>query len=140
MGNTQSIKKINFEDMQVVCKNPETYLLINTLSENEQKCLITGSINFSQEEAIINKLLRGNKQDRIIIYGRNSNDDKALIKYKQLLNHGFFNIYLYSGGMFEWIMLQDIYGNDEFPTTSKELDILKFKPHKILNVALLENY
>ena len=33
--------------------------------------------------------------------------------------------------MFEWLLLQDIYGNDNFPTTSKDLDILKYKPKKI---------
>ena len=35
-------------------------------------------------------------------------------------------------------MLQDIYGIDEFQTTKQELDILKYKPHKVLNVQLLE--
>jgi len=35
-------------------------------------------------------------------------------------------------------MLQDIYGEKEFPTTKKELDILKYKPYKVLNVQLLE--
>ena len=27
---------------------------------------------------------------------------------------------------FEWLLLQDVFGEDLFPTTSKELDILKF--------------
>jgi hypothetical protein len=35
-------------------------------------------------------------------------------------------------------MLQDIYGEKEFPTTKKELDILKYKPNKVLNVPLIE--
>jgi hypothetical protein len=35
-------------------------------------------------------------------------------------------------------MLQDIYGEKEFPTTKKELDILKYKPNKVFNVPLLE--
>ena len=30
--------------------------------------------------------------------------------------------------MFEWLLLQDIYGNEQFPTLGKELDILKYKP------------
>ena len=38
------------------------------------------------------------------------------------------NVFIYSGGMFEWLCLQDIYGNELFPTTKKELDILKYKP------------
>jgi hypothetical protein len=36
-------------------------------------------------------------------------------------------------------MLQDIYGENEFATTKKELDILKYKPNKALNVYLLED-
>ena len=40
--------------------------------------------------------------------------------------------------MFEWMLLQDIYNANDFPTTKKELDILKFKPNKILNISLLE--
>ena len=51
---------------------------------------------------------------------------------------GLKNIYIYSGGLFEWLLLQDIYGEDEFPTTSKELDILKFKPVKYFNNLLLK--
>jgi hypothetical protein len=35
-------------------------------------------------------------------------------------------------------MLQDIYGEKEFPTTKRELDILKFKPNKVINIPLLE--
>jgi hypothetical protein len=35
-------------------------------------------------------------------------------------------------------MLQDIYGFNEFPTTSKQLDLLKYKPRQQLNVGLLE--
>ena len=40
---------------------------------------------------------------------------------------GFSQIYVYPGGIFEWLLLQDIYGEDSFPTTKKELDILKYK-------------
>jgi hypothetical protein len=43
------------------------------------------------------------------------------------------------GGIFEWLMLQDIYGEEMFPTNKKELDILKYKPVPILNISLLEN-
>ena len=63
---------------------------------------------------------------------------KLYEKYSQLSSLGFYNIYIYAGGIFEWLMLQDIYGKPEFPTTKNELDILKFKPRKLLNVKLLE--
>ena len=139
MGNSHSsIQKINFEDMQTACKNPEIYLLINTLPESEQGCLVIGTISAHQEEAIINKHLRGSKNIQIIVYGRNCNDEKVFKKYQQLLQLGFFNVFIYSGGIFECLMLQDIYGFNEFPTTSKQLDLLKYKPRQQLNVGLLE--
>jgi hypothetical protein len=139
MGNTQSINKINFEDVQFIIKNSDSCLLINTLDEKNQDCLIINTVNIGQEEQIINKLLSNGKSDlKIIVYGKNSNDDKIYTKYNQLLSLGFYNVYIYTGGMFEWLLLQDIYGNTNFPTTKKELDILRFKSNKLLNVGLLE--
>jgi hypothetical protein len=44
---------------------------------------------------------------------------------------------MYTGGLFEWMLLQDIYGDAEFPTTSRELDVLKFRPHKTFDVPRL---
>lgn len=140
MGNSQSSSiKINYEDIQFITKNPEGHLLINTLSTSEQVCLIINTININNEENVINTCIkRGMKDIKIVIYGKNSNDDKIYNKYNQLTSLGFYNVYIYTGGLFEWLMLQDIYGEKEFPTTSKELDILKYKPNKVLNVPLLE--
>lgn len=138
MGNTQSMKKINFEDMQNVIKNPEIYLVINTLLPSEQHCLIVNTTCASDEESIINAFLKKNKSIRIIIYGKNSNDESINKKYQQLYSLGFYNIFVYLGGMFEWLMLQDIYGKELFPTTKKELDLLKYKPNQLLSIGLLE--
>jgi len=138
MGNTQSMKKINYEDMQTVTKNPEIYLIINTLSPSDQKCLIVNTTVAEEEEILINKYLKENKSIRIIVYGKNCNDDSVQKKYQQLLTLGFYNIFVYTGGMFEWLLLQDIYDKDLFPTTKQELDLLKYKPNQLLNIALLE--
>ena len=138
MGITQSIQKINFEDMQTVTKNPELYLIINTLSPNEQFCRIINTTAPEEEEIIINKYMKENKNIRIVIYGKNCNDDTVEKKYNQLLSIGFYNIFVYNGGMFEWLMLQDIYGIEMFPTIKKEIDFLKYKPKQRLNIALLE--
>jgi hypothetical protein len=138
MGNTQSMKKINYEDMQIIIKNPEIYLIINTLPSTEQHCLIINTTLADDEETIINKFIKENKNIRIIIYGRNCNDDTIYKKYQQLHSFGFYNIFVYLGGMFEWLLLQDIYGNDLFPTTKKELDILKYKSNQMLNINLIE--
>jgi hypothetical protein len=139
MGNTQSVRKINFEDIQIVIKNPESYLLINTLNEDEQHCLIKNTVSIHQEESLINKYLQLGRNIRIIIYGKNSNDEKIYKKYQQLLSLGFCNVFIYMGGLFEWLLLQDIYGADEFPTTIKQLDVLKYKPHSVLNIKLIDN-
>jgi hypothetical protein len=140
MGNNQQKQKVNFEDLQYVIKNSDSHLLINTMLENYQNCLIINTIPIDKEEFVINKLLNNgdNKNIKIIIYGKNSNDETPMKKYEQLLDLGFSNIYIYSGGLFEWILLQDIYGLELFPTTSKQNDLLKYKPNKLLNISLIE--
>jgi hypothetical protein len=138
MGNTQKMKKINYEDMQTVIKNPEIYLIINTLPQSEQQCLIVNTTLANNEEDIINRFIKENKSIRIIIYGRNCNDETINKKYQQLYSLGFYNIFVYLGGIFEWLMLQDIYGKDLFPTTKKELDLLKYKSNQLLSISLLE--
>ena len=68
----------------------------------------------------------------IIIYGKNVLDETTKSKYKQLNNLGFKSVYIYSGGLFEWSLLQEVYGKDNFPTTSECRDLQKLFPQKIL--------
>lgn len=139
MGNQQSIiQKCNFEDIQNVIKENKS-ILINTLKSNEQSCLIRGTIQSSVEEKIINDILSNSADTNIFIYGKNYNDNTIYDKYNQLNNLGIKNIFVYCGGLFEWLCLQDIYGDDEFPTTIKELDFLKFKPASAFNKLYLTN-
>lgn len=132
MGNTNSInaintiKKFNFEDVQIARMNKNS-IIINTLLDDNQSCIIPGTININDEVTILNNYLNSNKAIQIIIYGKNNNDTKIFLKYKQLTDLGFTNVVIYAGGMFEWLLLQEIYSDDNFPTTEKELDILKFK-------------
>jgi len=134
MGNNASISKVNFEDIQHSIKNNSSYI-INVLHRNEQQCLIQSTMNIDDEEHSMNHLLeKGKNHFSIIIYGKNSNDMKVYEKYNQLVQLGFTNVSIYIGGLFEWMLLQDIYGNDNFPTTTNELDILKFKPNQLLHV------
>ena len=138
MGNTVSCNKVNYEDLQECISNKERYIIINTLSANEQQCLISNTVPIKKEEAIINETLQNYREISIVIYGKNSNDETIYKKYKQLQELGFVNIYVYPGGLFEWLLLQDIYGRDDFPTTSQELDILKFKAVKQINQYLIK--
>jgi rhodanese-related sulfurtransferase len=140
MGNqASSTYRLNFEDIQEALKNKENYIIINTLPTNNQECLLPCTIDFKQEEHIINHFLKNNKDKNIIIYGKNVNDMTVYDKYEQLLKLGFINVYIYPGGMFEWLCLQDIYSSELFPTTKKELDILKYKPMSRFNTYYLTN-
>lgn len=126
MGNKLSIMQINYQNMQLMINNKDC-IIINTMSENLQNCLIPNTISIYDEEKIINNLINKNNDIVIVIYGKNCSDECLYKKYKQLLNLGFQKVFIYLGGMFEWLLLQDIYGDDNFPTTNKELDIIKYK-------------
>jgi len=141
MGNEVSTKKVNFEDIQYLFKNNKPYLLINTLDSNEQDILIKNTIPISKEEKIINDMIYKNNNIHIIVYDKNANAPNLMTKYTQLVNLGFINVYIYPGGLFEWLCLQDIYGFDNFPTTKKDviIDILKFKGKSVFNTLLLHN-
>jgi hypothetical protein len=139
MGNNTSIRKVNCEDMQKACKNTNQYIIINTLEPNMQSCLIANTIKIENEEAVMNSMIKESNRKHVIIYGRNCNDEKMYKKYEQLIKLGFINVYVYVGGMFEWLLLQDIYGSDLFPTTSKELDILKYKSPQVFDVKYIGN-
>ena len=76
MGNTSSNNKINFEDIQYAI-NQHDFLLINTLSENEQQCLILNTVPIEQEETIINNIISNYDNKKIIIYGKNCNDESV---------------------------------------------------------------
>ena len=126
MGNISSYQKCTFEDIQTNMTS-SSVCMINVLHEDEQNCLIQGTVGASKEVETINSILRQDKTRHIIVYGKNYLDFTVYKKYKQLRNLGFKNVSIYIGGMFEWLCLQEIYGNSLFPTTSMERDILRFK-------------
>jgi hypothetical protein len=113
-------------------KSPRDFIIINTLHTGEQECLIKNTLSYQLEENLMNDLVNQYdfKSKRIIIYGKNSSDVTIEKKCDQLLGLGFVHVFIYAGGLFEWLLLQDIYGESEFPTTKKTLDILKYKPSR----------
>jgi len=153
MGNSiSSIRNINFEDMQFAINEKDNKnqmydyndhnqktLIINTLDAYQQHCLIVGTLNIEMEIEILNIQLKKNNDVCIIIYGMNATDKTCITKYEQLLKLGFWNVYIYTGGLFEWLLLQDVYGNELFPTTSTKVDLLKYKGRRQLNMKMLEN-
>ena len=127
-------KRIGFDDVLVAIRSPERFVIINTLSIAEQDCLIPNTLSVEREEAVINEMLTKYEEAArsILLYGKNSADPTVEKKYRQLLGLGIGDVYIYSGGLFEWMLLQDIYGETEFPTTKKVVDILKYRPARIL--------
>ena len=129
--------KIGYEDFLYILKNPDQYNIISTLSAENQECLIKNTLSIQNENFIFDNYIKEQKFNiKIIIYGSHSSDVSVDKKYKQLTEIGFNNIYIYAGGLFEWLLLQDIYGKNEFPTTSNIIDILKYRPKGILHNAL----
>lgn len=136
----EKVIKIGFEDVLYGIQNRDQYVLINTLPHNQQQCLIQNTLSVEQEERTINHYLNHNKTNiKIIVYGKNSTDSSCEKKYKQLCDLGFSEVYIYVGGMFEWLLLQDIYSNNEFPTAGKLNDILLYRPVPLLQICLLDN-
>ena len=128
MGN-QITKKVSFQDIQYAQTN-DHILIINTLPENEQQLVIYKTVLIQNEIAEVERAIQS--KNTIIIYGKNSNDETIYIKYNQISKLGG-KVYIYVGGLFEWLLLQDIYGTELFKTTTKTMDLLKFKPNNILN-------
>lgn len=127
MGNINSVQKVSFQELQEYIKTGmKDNILINTLPEKHQDCLINYTIKANEEVNIINNLLKNDKNKKIILYGKNHSDFTIYKKYNQLQTLGFKNIYIYVGGMFEWLCLQEIYGKELFKTTTQELDLLKY--------------
>jgi len=123
MGNIySSFPMIHFQDLY-----NDNSILINTLPETEQTCLIHKTIKANDEINQMNNYIKTNKNIMIIIYGKNYRDKTIIKKFNQLKKLGFINVHIYFGGIFEWLLLQEIYGNDNFKTDGTTLDILQFK-------------
>jgi rhodanese-related sulfurtransferase len=142
MGNQVSlVPKVSYEDIQmVVYRNthiPHSTLIINTLPPSLQHCLIKTTVDIQYEEQIVNTMIHKNRDIMIIVYGKNSNDITILHKYEQLVKLGFTNVHIYTGGIFEWMLLYEIYGKDLFKITRYEIDILRYRPKSVLLGAMM---
>jgi rhodanese-related sulfurtransferase len=134
MGNHLAARKLSFEDVQQFLQTPaDSFLLIHTLPEAEQHCLIMHTADARQEVERVNQLLEQRRfRTPVVVYGAHCNDDRVWVKQRQLSALGFERVFAYPGGLFEWMLLQDVFGADHFPTTRAELQLLKYKPPREL--------
>jgi hypothetical protein len=134
----QPFKKVGFDDVKKAINLSDQFLLINTLPVTEQSVLIHTTLPYEQEESRINEILKNYNTEKyiIIVYGKHAVDDSVEKKYGQLKQLGFSQVYIYSGGLFEWLLLQDIYDFSNFPTTNPpNKNLFQYRPSPILFVA-----
>jgi len=133
MGNS-AIQRISFEDVQY--GQSVGQLIINTLPAKEQSMLISKTVSCELEIQSVERAIL--LKEPILIYGKHCNDETIYVKYEQIKKLGG-KVYLYVGGLFEWLLLQDIYGAEHFQTTgtTTTVDLLKYKPRNVLNTKYL---
>ena len=132
-GWSQKQYKIGFEEMHRAIRAPGQYCIIHTMEVGEQECLILGTVRAEEEEKRMDVILeKMGSNIKVVVYGRNNVDDTVEKKYRQLVGLGLKEVYVYVGGLFEWVLLQELYGEDHFPTVGKCKDLLRFKPGILL--------
>jgi len=102
-------------------------ILINTMPDTQQGCLIRNTIKANKETEFINELFKINKKKEIVIYGKNHRDLKIIEKYNQLKKLGFTNVHIYFGGLLEWLLLKEYYVEINFPIDGKMGEISQYK-------------
>ncbi len=131
MGTSQSsINYANYCDIQNAVRSGKT--VVHIMDVSDETILIKGTLTAYQEVEKINLWIsNGAFDNEIYIYGYSNADfNKLLQRHKQLLGLGFHKVYIYFGGMFEWLLLRDVYGATEFPLDGlikgAMVDILKY--------------
>jgi hypothetical protein len=121
MGN-RALEKANFDE---VASRNKTTILINVLSEAEQGVLIRGTVPCSDEVAEVENAIA--QRDTILVYGMNCHDERIFAKYQQIKKLGG-KPKVYVGGLFEWMLLNEIYGNERFPLSTDQFDLYQYRP------------
>lgn len=115
MGISVSLEKVSSLDIKYIQQERmNEFYIITTLKQTSLHAipLIAGTLEPNDEERIINDLIKNKEFDKgIVIYGANSCDVKVIEKYKQILKLGFTNVFVYIGGLFEWLLLVEAYPN-----------------------------
>jgi hypothetical protein len=114
MGIQISFDRISASDIKFIQeKFINDYLIVTTIKDTNNTPLIKGTLQPEKEEYFINKIIqnKNNNIKGIIIYGMNNQDISVIDKYKQLLKFNVTNIFIYIGGLFEWLLLNKQHPN-----------------------------
>jgi len=134
------VSNIGFDDILVALKDKTRYIFISTMPVDMQNALIPNTIPCSDEATTINRIMDefNTAKYTLIVYGKNACDTDPSKKYEQLWNLGFSDIHIFPGGMFEYILLNDMYGEKLFPISGSNgtgspvvtVDIMTYRPIK----------
>jgi rhodanese-related sulfurtransferase len=131
MGVMYSMPSYNYYQLQDRMNkqknNQNDIILINTLPITRQDCLIKGTLKAIVEVEYMNKLLKTNKNKEIVVYGIHHTDKSVIQKYNQLKKLGFTNVHIYFGGMYEWLLLQEVFDTTNFQTDGFVKNIVDYK-------------
>jgi hypothetical protein len=128
MGNIySSYSSYDFDILSNKIMTDYDMVLINTMPDTQQGCLIKTTVKANKETEYMNELYKTNKKKEIVIYGKNHRDLKIIEKYNQLKKLGFTNVHIYFGGLFEWLLLKEYYGEINFPIEGKMGEISQYK-------------
>jgi hypothetical protein len=128
MGVMYSMPSYNYHQLQDrMKKQGQEIILINTLPLTRQDCLIKGTLKAFIEVEYMNKLLKTNKNKEIVVYGIHHTDTSVIQKYNQLKKLGFTNVHIYFGGMYEWLLLQEVFDTTNFQTDGNIKNIVDYK-------------
>ena len=131
MGVMYSMPSYNYYQLQDRMNkqknNQNDIILINTLPITRQDCLIKGTLKAFIEVEYMNKLLKTNKNKEIVVYGIHHTDKSVIQKYNQLKKLGFTNVHIYFGGMYEWLLLQEVFDTTNFQTDGIVKNIVDYK-------------
>jgi hypothetical protein len=139
INNYNDLFKCNYNLTQL--KNiAKAYKLKISGNKNELITRIYSHLYFSYNAIKIQKIFRGKLVKKyILLHGPASLDRKLCTNTDDFITMEPLNEISFH----QFLSYKDedgfIYGFDLFPTNKKELDILKFKPHSILNISLIEN-
>ncbi len=107
---------LNFDDMKIAVERG--YIICHIMDEIDGTILIKNTLSVKDEIKKINDLIKQSKFDEtIVLYGRNYTDLELIVqRFQHLISFGFTRVFIYVGGLYEWILMQNLYGDKLFPT------------------------
>ena len=123
MGASISFNVVNHQGVLDALK--EGNILITVISNHTDATLIKGTLGEAEELRHVNEIIRKkNLDERIFVYGENCSDSRVYSKARQLKKLGLKEVFVYTGGIFEWMLLGEVFGQDQFPVHGRVTNVV----------------